>query len=260
MAARNSAVAGAFYPSDKAILSKTIEEFLRNKAGKSAPSLELVHGIIVPHAGYLYSGSTAGRAYQHILGKKYTRVIILCPNHTIFLNKVAFDSNAVWKTPLGDVPVDTEAISKLDKNLFLQSPTAHSKEHAIEVQLPFLQKTLKDFKIVPLIVGTIHNEDINKAAEEILKIINHETLLVISTDLSHFMHEHEAEKIDSKTIKGIISLDSYSELDACGSYALKVFQVIAKKKKWTPKLIEYTNSGKVTGNNAKVVGYASFWF
>ncbi|MGV8162490.1 MAG: AmmeMemoRadiSam system protein B [Candidatus Nanoarchaeia archaeon] len=258
MATRNHAVAGGFYPEDKFELSKMVEIFLKRKT--LGNSLENIHGLIVPHAGYQYSGGNAGKAYQHIIGKHFSRVIILCPNHTIFLNKIAIDTNDSWKTPLGEVHLDKEVITKLNKTLFVPSPMSHLKEHAIEVQLPFLQKTLPNFKIVPLVVGTISKDEIEKAAADILKLMNHETLLIISTDLSHFLPVHNAEKEDALTIKNILSLDLNANLDACGSYSLKILQSICKRKKWSPKLIEYTNSGKVTGNNSKVVGYASFWF
>jgi AmmeMemoRadiSam system protein B len=260
MPIRNHAVAGSFYPGDRQELSSKIEEFLKRTNASSGRVLQNVHGLIVPHAGYAYSGKTAGKAYQYIIGRKYSRVIILCPNHTMFLNKVAFDSNDQWTTPLGVVNSDKEAISKLDKNLFVQSKNAHLNEHAIEVQLPFLQKLILNFKIVPLIVGTINEEQINCVATELMKIINNDALLIVSTDLSHFLSEHNAQQKDAQTIKNILSLDEYKELDACGSYALKVAQTICRKKKWSPKLIEYTNSGIVTEDKSKVVGYASFWF
>jgi MEMO1 family protein len=263
MAVRNQAVAGAFYPSDRQELSLMIESFLKKSSGKlpaGANRLENLHGLIVPHAGYQFSGSTAGKAYRLILGKKFTRVIILCPNHTLFLNRIAVDTNNSWRTPLGEVKVDRESCSKLDSDLFVPGESSHLREHAIEVQIPFLQKILPDFKIVPLVVGTIHGDTAERAAHEILKIVNHETLLIISTDLSHFLSVREAEKKDSESIKNILSLDSDSDVDACGAYSLSILKEICRIKKWTPKLVEYTNSGKVTGDNSKVVGYASFWF
>lgn len=260
MAIRNPAFAGTFYPSDRQELSGVIDLFMKSKSEKKQELLDNIHGLVVPHAGYAYSGRTAGAAYRKIKGKKFSGAVILCPNHSIFLNKIAFDTSSHWKTPLGDVKVDNETCSKLSPGLFIPNPSSHLKEHAIEVQIPFLQKTLQSFKIIPLVVGTITDGDVKTAAREILKIMNHETLLIISTDLSHFLTEREAERKDSSSIKSILSPESDSEIDACGSYSLKILKEICRLKKWTPKLIEYTNSGKITGDHSKVVGYASFWF
>jgi AmmeMemoRadiSam system protein B len=178
----------------------------------------------------------------------------------MFLNKIAYDTNSSWQTPLGNVDVDKEAISNLDENLFIPGASTHLKEHAIEVQLPFLQKLIRDFKIVPLVVGVLNKNEINKAAEEILKIMNSETLLIISTDLSHFMPSHNAESVDAHTINAILENDENSKIDACGSYSLKILQKICEHRKIKPRLIEYSHSGRVTGQNARVVGYASFVF
>lgn len=260
MATRNPAFAGTFYPSDKQELSETVDFLIRGNSEKKRELLDNIHGLVVPHAGYFYSGKTAGEAYRKILGKKFGRAVILCPNHSLFLNKIAFDTNNYWKTPLGEVKVDNETCSGLSSRVFVPSASSHLKEHAIEVQIPFLQKTLKSFKIIPLVVGTIKEEDVKIAAHEILKIMDHETLLIISTDLSHFLTEREAERKDSSSIKSILSPESDSEIDACGSYSLKILKEICRIKKWTPKLIGYTNSGKITGDHSRVVGYASLWF
>lgn len=261
MSTRLSAVADKFYPSDKNQLSNMINSYLNSKSEKNNyVKIDYIHGLIVPHAGYEYSGAIAGEAYKKILGKHYKRVILLCPNHTMFLNKIAYDTNSHWQTPFGNIEVDKEAISGLNKDLFIQGASTHLKEHAIEVQLPFLQKTLSNFRIIPLVVGVLNKNEISKAAEEIQKIMNHETLLIISTDLSHFLPNRNAESVDAHTINAILSNDENSSLDACGSYALKILQKICAHKKIRPKLIEYSHSGKITGQNSKVVGYASFWF
>ncbi|MFA6072577.1 MAG: AmmeMemoRadiSam system protein B [Candidatus Woesearchaeota archaeon] len=261
MKVRNPAVAGKFYPADRQSLSVLVEKLLKSKKiNEKISKLDNIHGLIVPHAGYEFSGLIAAAGYEKILGKQFHRVVILCPNHSIFLNKIAIDGNESWLTPLGPVLLDKDAISKLNYEIFISSSTSHQLEHAIEVQIPFIQKILPQFKIVPLIVGLLDEKAIELAANNLIKLAGPETLFIISTDLSHFLTLHEAEKEDAKTINNIATLNYTGKLNACGANSLKILELMCKQKKWTPKLIEYTNSGRITNDKSKVVGYASFWF
>jgi AmmeMemoRadiSam system protein B len=268
MATREPAVAGMFYPSGREELLGLLEEYTKRKPAADVPggtpgkTLGEIHGLIVPHAGYEFSGPTAGKAYALLKdsGRQYKRALILCPNHTVFLDRIALDSNDAWETLLGTVPVDSSAVKKLEGGVFTVNSLPHLREHAAEVQVPFLQFVLGKIKIVPMVVGLLDGEGVDSAAEKITGLLDDETLLVISTDLSHFLSGREAKAVDAETIGRILSLDSSSELDACGENALKVMMGICRRKRWKPQLVDYTNSGIVTGSNSRVVGYASFWF
>ncbi len=255
---RLPAVSGMFYPGNKNELMQLINGFFKNLNEKK---FKEIHGLIVPHAGYIYSGKTAAHAYNLIKKKKIEKIIILCPNHTTYLEGCCLDDFDSWMTPLGEIKIDYDLRKYfLSKGLFFSNNLPHLSEHAIEVQLPFLQETLKDnFKILPVIVGEISNEE----AKKIVDIINDsKAFVIISTDLSHYNKLIEAEKIDKNTIKIIESLDikKFHELDACGKYPLLIAMHIMIINKWKPKLLYYDTSATASKDKEKVVGYASFVF
>jgi hypothetical protein len=226
----------SWYPQDKEELNSLLSHFIGKRQEKK------IHGIIVPHAGYSYSGKIAGKAFS-ILPKK-EKAIILAPSHYRAFAGIA--SLKKIKTPLGEMKITPNDFEKLDY------------EHAIDNQIPFLQK-LGFKEVLPLVVGEINENDALRIAQIILK---HDALLIISTDLSHFLPYNNAIKQDKETIKIIENLDfeNYEKIDACGKFPLAILMQICKIKKWKPKLIEYKNSGDITGDKSQVVGYASFEF
>ena len=245
---RMPAVAGAFYPAEEKKLRDMIEGLMNLVEGDIITNL---HGIIVPHAGYIYSGRTACHAFK-TLSNRFDKVIILGPNHTIYTSTGVIDENEYWKTPLGSVKIE-----KIDG--FEISSRPHHREHSIEVQVPFLQCVLKEFTLVPIIIGDIDDKQASDFAKKIAPHCNEKTLLVISTDLSHFHNIEAAKEIDGQTIKQILDLKC-DEINACGENPLKVLKEICSIKDWRINFIDYSTSADATEDKERVVGYASFWF
>jgi hypothetical protein len=244
---RQPATAGTFYPADREKLESILARFLGNVPAftESRPP----KALIVPHAGYIYSGQVAAHAYARIRSHRYKKVILLGPSHHVYLYDVVSDTHKIWQTPLGEVPVV--------KNDFETSESAHLEEHCLEIQLPFLQHTLKDFEILPLVVG---GSDVYSVSGKIKKILDDNTLLIISSDLSHYHNYSEAEKLDKSTIKAIESLNAEGITEACGETPIRVLIDIARTLFWKPEVLKYNNSGDVTGDRTQVVGYASVAF
>jgi len=231
-----------WYPEDKNELSKTVDSFLGIKPyikGK-------INGIIVPHAGYDFSGSIAGKAFS-ILPKKQ-RAIILGPSHYISFKGIRRLHSNRLETPLGKIKVAEKNYKELNV-----------PEHSLINHVPFLQK-LGFTEVIPLIVGDINEREALDIAKDLTK--QKDCVFIFSTDLSHFLEYEEAKKIDTKTIEIIKNLEikSWKEIDACGIFPLLVLINLCKIKKWQPQLIEYKNSGDITGEKKSVVGYASFYF
>src|SRR3989344_551356 len=252
MKTRKAAVAGMFYPGDREELKKMINGFL-----KKAPAVKddrSLKAIIVPHAGYIYSGLTA--AYAYALLEKYKdkeqKIILLGPSHFAYLTDVAADKNDFWETLLETV--------KIVKNNFPKLTEPHLKEHCLEVQVPFLQAVLKKFEVLPLVAGDV---DPKKISPSVTKLLDNNSLLVISSDLSHYHDYDTAVKLDKNTNSAIGKLD-YDRMmqvgEACGILPILTAIDIAKNLKWKPKLLDYRNSGDTAGTKDSVVGYASFAF
>jgi len=241
---RKPAVAGAFYPDDKLELKEMLDKFFENvpKSDGRVPK-----AVIVPHAGYVYSGQVAAYAYKCI--RDYKKVILLGPSHHVYLNDVVTDTHKTWETPLG--------IVKVAENEFDKDEEAHFSEHCLEVQIPFLQFVLKKFEIIPLVVGEVN---IKSASERIQKILDEKTLLVISSDLSHYHDYDTAKRLDGGTTNTIKNMDEEGDIDACGEVPIRVMIDIAKIKNWKPEVLECKNSGDATGEKSMVVGYSSIAF
>lgn len=232
-----------WYPSQKQELVRMLDSFLSN-APKIKINQNKIHGLIVPHAGYAYSGEIVGKAFSILKNKKIKKAIVFGPSHYTAFTGIA--SLEKFETPLGKANISNNSLDKIPR------------EHAIDNQIPFLQK-LNIKEILPIAVGQINAEEAEKIARQFLK---ENAIFIFSTDLSHFLEYNEAIKKDLVTIDMITNLkeSEIENLDACGFYPLLILFKMCKIKSWKPKLIEYKNSGDITGDKTSVVGYASFYF
>ena len=274
---RSPAVAGAFYPGAKKELETQIEGFFRNvPEAKEDKKLRI---LIAPHAGYDYSGQVAAFGFKQIKGQDYKKVVLLGGSHQAFFEGAVIDKSDVWETPLGQVAIDkdfAEKIVKACKGVSFSS-SAHRQEHSLEVEVPFLQKTLEKFEIVPILLSQVSDDLLERLADALVKHIDEDTLVVVSTDLSHYPSYDVANEVDNKVIEGILTggeralvasisaqmKKGYPNLAtcACGEKAIRVGMILAKKLGISDvRLLKYANSGDVSGDTSRVVGYASMGF
>jgi hypothetical protein len=234
-----------WYPQGTQELNNILEEFLSHE-----PFNKEIHGIIVPHAGYSYSGKIAGKAYSYLKNFNSKKAIILAPSHHIELRGLAKHKERCWETPLGKIKISEESIRAEEMDL--------KEEHAIGNQIPFLQK-IGFQEIFPLMIGSITIQEARRIAEILSK---EEYVFIISADLSHFLTYEEAIEKDKKTIEAIqnIDFDKIGQIDSCGLFPIIIAMNLCNINKWKPKLIEYKNSGDITNDKTSVVGYSSFWF
>jgi hypothetical protein len=261
MELRHSTVSGSFYPDDSDILKQQIKGFLDN-ATVEKHQLS-VKALIVPHAGYIYSGPVAAYAFKLIENCLYKKVFLLGPSHHFSFDNLVSCAKGYWQTPLGKVEIlSKDDFSKLkNKKEIIESSNIHQPEHSLEVQLPFLQTVLDDFQIFPLLTGNIINH--KRLSDILLSIYNEETLFLISSDLSHYLPYDEAKMIDKVTIDAILANDikRFNEYgNACGKISIEILLNIAHKKQWKSKLLCAMNSGETSGDKNQVVGYASIVF
>jgi hypothetical protein len=219
--------------------------------------------IVMPHAGYVFSGLTAAHAACCVKGHDFSKIIILAPDHRVGFKGGAVSSAAAFRTPIGDVPVHADASMLIKKHSFLRSVAASDKsEHAVEVILPFLQTWLSDFEIIPLVMG--RTNIISDYASALEPIIDSNTLLIVSTDLSHYLPWKEANKKDQQTIHIIETLDAEQlaadRSRACGIKPLLVLLELAEKYNWKTNTLHYSNSGDTAGDKNRVVGYTTIAF
>ncbi len=256
---RPPAVAGMFYPGDPRALAAEVEDLLGG-VEHLAPRLGFPKAIVVPHAGYIYSGPVAARAYDEIAPGRgiVNRVVLLGPTHRVAVRGLALPAAAFFDSPLGRIPVDSGAFERLkDLPQVVRSDPAHALEHSLEVQLPFLQRALGAFSLVPLAVGMASADEVAAVLERLWG--GAETLLVVSTDLSHYHAYDEARRIDRATITKIASFaTSLSHDEACGATPLAGLLKTAKGKGLSIKLLAACNSGDTAGGKDRVVGYSSF--
>lgn len=226
---RPAAVAGMFYPDDPAKLRHTVNALLANVAAASPPRPP--KALIVPHAGYVYSGTVAASAYAHLatLRNRIRRVVLLGPAHRIYVRGLALPEADRFATPLGEVQLDREAMQLLNGlPQVTRSAAAHQMEHSLEVQLPFLQQVLNDFQLLPLAVGEATASEVAEVLEKVWG--GDETLIVISSDLSHFLTDVQARKVDGHTVEAILALDPHlNHEQACGATPVNGLLLAAKK-------------------------------
>lgn len=255
------AVAGSFYPGDKDELNAILTALLADAQNQA--NLPIPKAIIAPHAGYIYSGPIAASAYACLANAqdKITRVVILAPSHQYALYGLATTKATTYQTPLGEITIDQEF---LDTILPLPNVAvieeAFMYEHALEVQLPFLQRTLKNFTLVPLLVGLAKPDDITTILEHLWD--GPETLLVISSDLSHYHNYATAKKMDQQTSNAILTLkpENISPEQACGSLSIIALLKCAREHHLQATCIDLRNSGDTAGSKDSVVGYGAFHF
>jgi len=275
MIIREPAVAGAFYPADKNSLMTQLKTLLASTEQLNEKNTLRV--LIVPHAGYDCSGQVAAWGFKQLKEKKYSRIIILGVSHHAYFSKAAIFDQGLWKTPLGSVAIDEDFANSLinQSNLLEANLEVHKEEHSLEVEVPFLQQALANFKIVPILLGHGNNEVLEALTQAIANNFDDKTLLVISSDLSHYPAFDIANKVDKETTDSILTGDvnkfgqkineniNQPEVDtcACGADAIKVGMLVAKKLAiGSIQLINYANSGNISGDKSRVVGYASIGF
>ena len=259
MRVRPSVFAGTFYPDKPQELASVVKSYL-SKPASAAPT-RVVKAIIAPHAGYIYSGATAGAAYAAVRALRDTieRVVVLGPSHRVGFSGVASSSASAFETPLGPVAVDRDAVTALTTaGLAREFEGAHENEHSLEVQLPFIKTVFPSAHIVPLLAG---DEDW-LACKRVLATLwgQDETLIVISSDLSHYHDYAAAQHFDKETAKQIESLAAggIDHEQACGATAVNGILGIAAEKKMSCQTLELRNSGDTAGPKNRVVGYGAF--
>lgn len=256
MTTRPAAVAGMFYPAEAATLERTVSELLAAAPVNDAAA----KALIAPHAGYQYSGITAAHAYRLLDGRQeqIRRVVLLGPAHRVYLQGMAVPSVDAFRTPLGNVPIDSEGVEKvLDLPRTQISDEAHAAEHSLEVHLPFLQTVLDDFRLVPIVVGVCPPQDVATVLEALWG--GDETLIVISSDLSHFHEYADASELDGNTTRRIEACDaSLHGEDACGAYALNGLMLAARARGLDVCTLDLRNSGDTAGDRQRVVGYGAY--
>lgn len=256
MRARPAAVAGMFYPAESAALERAVRTLLA-----TAPVVdERPKAIIAPHAGYQYSGPTAACAYRLLEGRRrqIRRVVLLGPAHRVYLQGMALPSADAFATPLGDVPIDADGVQlALSMPGTQVSDEAHAQEHSLEVHLPFLQSVLEDFAIVPIVVGVCPAPDVEAVIEALWG--GDETLIVVSSDLSHFHTYDDARQVDEHTTERIEACESSLQgEDACGAYAINGLMLAAKMRGLEVRTLDVRNSGDTAGDRNRVVGYGAY--
>jgi AmmeMemoRadiSam system protein B len=267
---RAPAVGGMFYEKSPAALRKNIDEMLNRV---QLPKVEgTVRAVVSPHAGYVYSGFTAAHAYKLLEGKKYDCVIAVGPSHREYFDGISIYSGDAYETPLGKVPINHKVRSEIlqgEKNI-VASVDGHRSEHSLEVQLPFLQRVLKEFSVVPIIMGDQRRQLCEQLTGALARVMaNHNILLVASSDLSHFHAYDEAVLLDKRVIQAVERFNSDVFIDelekksfeACGGGPIAVAMKTARQLGANrAEVLHYCNSGDITGDKSGVVGYLAAAF
>lgn len=257
-AIRPPAVAGMFYPAVASTLARDVRAML----DAARPSAFRPKALIIPHAGYIYSGAIAAAAYAALqnIASRIRRVVLLGPTHRVAVRGLALPGADAFASPLGTVEIDAAAVQAIAHlpQVTVSAP-AHAQEHALEVQLPFLQTLLPDFKLLPLAVGMATPQEV----AEVLELLwgGDETLILVSSDLSHYLPYDTAKRVDSASAHSIINLEQgLSHEQACGATPINGLILAARRHHLVPHLLDLRNSGDTAGPRDGVVGYASFAF
>jgi MEMO1 family protein len=260
---RPAAVAGMFYPESAAVLARNVSQLLSSAA--QSPGLH-PKAIIAPHAGYVYSGAVAASIYAPLLALRgmVRRIVLLGPTHRVAIDGLALPAATAFTTPLGTVPIDRLLVDAVkDMPQILVSDAAHAQEHSLEVQLPFLQSVFgtdsESFSLLPLAVGRATPEEVAEVLERLWG--GEETLIVVSTDLSHFLPYVQAQQVDEQTVQMILELaPTIDHQQACGATPVNGLLLAAQRHDLRAQLIDHCNSGDTAGDKSRVVGYSAFAF
>ena len=259
MEIRQPAVAGAFYPDDPDTLQGDVAAML-DEAEQRELAASAIKALVVPHAGYIYSGPVAATAYKLLLPRReqIKRVVLLGPSHRVPFYGLAIPTVEQFRTPLGDIPLDLEALNRIESLPGVaRRDDAHAWEHSLEVQLPFLQAVLQEFTLVPIVVGGAEADDVARVLESLWG--GDETLILISSDLSHFKAYSDARLTDRATTKLIEEKkDTIVGEQACGCYPLNGLLRLAREKDLQVQTLDLRNSGDTAGPKNQVVGYGSY--
>lgn len=254
---RPPAVAGQFYPATPGTLQAMVDAFLAGAAGNG----ERCHALIAPHAGYIYSGPIAASAYACLASRReqVRRVVLLGPAHRSPVRGLAASRAAAWATPLGNVPVDREVIEEIVTQPQVHyDDQAHAAEHSLEVHLPFLQRVLADFSLVPLVAGGATPQEVAEVLD--CFAADESTVLIVSSDLSHFNDYEQARALDRATSEAIERLQPLQPEQACGQVAINGLLELARQQGWRARTLDLRSSGDTAGPHHQVVGYGAFLF
>jgi hypothetical protein len=251
---RASAAAGTFYPSDPADLAATVDALL--EAARPPADVGEILALVVPHAGYVFSGPVAASAYALLRGREVARVALLGPAHFVPLRGTAVPRADAWRTPLGALGIDAELRAIAVDAGAVVDDAPHEPEHALEVQLPFLQRALGTPEILPVAVGLA---DPAFVADLVAALLPH-ALVIVSTDLSHYLDQQTAERLDRQTAEAVLERDAIAigPEDACGSFALRGLVELARCEDLTVRLLDLRTSADTAGDPWGVVGYGAF--
>ncbi|PIN72858.1 AMMECR1 domain-containing protein [Candidatus Woesearchaeota archaeon CG10_big_fil_rev_8_21_14_0_10_47_5] len=257
---REPAVSDQFYPADKEHITTLLSQYLSRADPRHGNGT--LKALIEPHAGYVYSGWTAAYGYKLLYSSGIRRVIILGPSHHTAFDGIALSNATHFRTPLGLVRLSSVNHELPDSSLFRINEEAHKDEHSIEVELPFLQSLLGDFELVPLIVGRLSADQLRLAAGRIAPYLDDQTLLIASSDLSHYHAQDEALALDTNCLRSIVSIDipSAALCEMCGYFPVLILLEIASEEGYRAELLNYSTSGDITGDTSAVVGYAAVAF
>lgn len=259
MSTRAAAVAGTFYPNQASVIHQMIDTYLADTPVECLD--KKLHGFVSPHAGFIYSGPVAAACYKQLQTldqEKEWTIFLLGPAHRFPVHGISVAAFDAYTTPLGSVKVSPIAIELAEKLSF--TPQAHAFEHCLEVQLPFLQKTLRSFQIVPILLGRVDPRQVMSVLEPYM---NDATFFIASSDLSHFYPYQQAVEVDSLCNEAIPKLDvelMMEKGEACGKHAVVTLMEMARKHQWEGVFLDYKNSGDTSGPKDNVVGYGAYAF
>ncbi|MDD5089411.1 MAG: AmmeMemoRadiSam system protein B, partial [Candidatus Wallbacteria bacterium] len=263
---------GTFYPSEKAVLDRLVSGMLESASVPDIPQADRIFGLIAPHAGYPYSGPVAACSYKLLMGRSVKTVVVIGPSHYVSFAGCSIFPEGVWESPLGRTRIDTETAGRIMKDcpFVTFQRQAFGREHALETQLPFLQKVLGEFAVVPVVTGSMGPDEHGKLASCLANLAreNSNLLIVASTDMSHYHDYDKAKQMDEKTLEMIAGIQRKKllqgllgrEFELCGMSAVLVLLETAEKLFGSARVIKYANSGDTAGERSKVVGYASVAF
>ena len=256
---RPAAVAGTFYPGETTTLAAEVAGYLADAGAAAGPAPK---AIIAPHAGYIYSGPIAASIYARLapLRGRVRRVVLAGPAHRVYVDGAAIPSAAAFASPLGDVTLDTQALDAVRGLPFVHvSDAAHAREHSLEVHLPFLQSVLGRFRLVPIVVGDASPDEMAALFDALWG--GEETLIVVSSDLSHYLPYGAAQARDGDTARAILAMEATLDpQEACGSHPINGLLRTARRRGMRCEVVDLRNSGDTAGDRSRVVGYGAFAF